>query len=470
MNRKDFYFQQPVTEGELDSAFQAAEDAIDQVVQDLFLTPGIVVGGNVLPTLPASKAVKLDSAWRIRDAAGRRIVWGSGGQVVSLVEDHLGADILATAGAHKLASIFVAHDRSLSDPRTDGNGDVVLFARDESYRIIVVQGPETPIAFTPATPNPPVGYESAIRVADIHIVGDPATILTGDIQLGQQQKASLNNFGSDVFMGKTLLVKGSITSQAGITAETGTINGTFYADNVIADFGDFDSLNIGNGLISGFGIATETISVPYADFAPAALGPGMWALDPAAAGGNIYTALPDAADPAIQGKVIVIKRIGDSLSTSGYIARVDAGTSDIEGSTLYHLTNKYDVLQLIAVDGKWLRMSERLVTTTPNATTMALPPGGHTLSGNEATDTFVFTAAGDYNVTLPPAAACPGKKYTLKNFGPSEYHVVVMSGGNFDNGVTSSVIVYSASVPGNASAITFMSNGTTWVQTAKFIN
>ena len=70
---------------------------------------------------------------------------------------------VSAANKEKVVSIFLRFDRSLSDPRIDGNSLTVFFKRDESFKLVVVQGPEA----AAGQAVPPALRSDALLLADV---------------------------------------------------------------------------------------------------------------------------------------------------------------------------------------------------------------------------------------------------------------------------------------------------------------
>jgi hypothetical protein len=148
-HRLDFYFRQRVTEAELDLGFELLEQADRNLAADIGLFG--VVGGAV-PTQHAPVAdltVDLTGPGRAYDKLGQRIAFGTG-QRVDLAIDSTGIPTeVSTSGEERWLGIFLKFARVMSDPRTDGNSQLVYFRRDESFQIVVRMGPQAPAGTAP---------------------------------------------------------------------------------------------------------------------------------------------------------------------------------------------------------------------------------------------------------------------------------------------------------------------------------
>jgi len=144
MDRLDWYFRQLVTEGNLDAAFDNAETADKRIVSELALD-GVVTGLVVSQHAPVPDFTVDVTPGTTYDPEGRRVRVPTT-QNPDCVEDEAGVPTaVQNPGNEKWVSVFAEFDRALSDPRTDGNGQTVYFARAESFRLNVTQGAEAAI-------------------------------------------------------------------------------------------------------------------------------------------------------------------------------------------------------------------------------------------------------------------------------------------------------------------------------------
>lgn len=180
-SRFDFYFRQLVTEAELDAAFAALELAEQRIQSDNGIV-GIVSGGSVNEHTPNN--LTMDVAQGIAyDSSGQRISW-TGTQVVDVSVDTGGSptDVVGV-GNSKIISIFASFTRSLTDPRTDGNGDSVFYNRAESFSFVIRQGAE---AVSPVAP----GLESdKVLLADITRAYGATQLTNANISTTRRQEA-----------------------------------------------------------------------------------------------------------------------------------------------------------------------------------------------------------------------------------------------------------------------------------------
>ena len=184
MNRYDFYFEQLVTEAQMDQSFSWSEEADWEILRLAVLGRisdvqprgaihyGAKVNQNASPDLNV-----LVSAGGCTDPTGRHVGWDST-QTVDCSVDYLGAatDVVA-APNEKYLGIFALWDRELTDPKSDGNGLPIFFQQFDSFVLRVVQGTEAP-AGTASPPNTP---SDAIRLANVKLAYGQTQILDADI-------------------------------------------------------------------------------------------------------------------------------------------------------------------------------------------------------------------------------------------------------------------------------------------------
>lgn len=138
-DRRDFYFQQLVTEGEIDGAFDGLEQADWDLASDVGIF-GIISGLVATQHSPvADLSIDLTGPGRAYDASGRRIYVATA-QTVSLATDENGVSTDPGDGKDRWVAVFVRFDRALSDERVDGNSQAVYFQRNESFEFVVRQG------------------------------------------------------------------------------------------------------------------------------------------------------------------------------------------------------------------------------------------------------------------------------------------------------------------------------------------
>lgn len=182
-DRTDFYFRQRVTEAELDLAFALLEKADRNLAADLGIY-GIVSGAEPTLHMPVPDlTIDLTAPARAYDNLGQRIFFGTG-QVVDCSVDHAGIPTqVPVAGEERWLGVFIKFERLLSDPRTDGNSQQVFFRRDESFQIVVRQGPAAPAGTAAKVALQP----DELLVCDVRRSNGQTQILAGDIDVSRRQ-------------------------------------------------------------------------------------------------------------------------------------------------------------------------------------------------------------------------------------------------------------------------------------------
>ncbi len=179
MNRRDFFFRQKVTEGEIDAAFSDAEDAIHQGFVDLGFY-GLMVGLVASQHSPTNLTVDVTGGSG-RSPQGERIAAPSTQQVDLSVDWQNVSTAVNNPGNSKIISLFVKFTRALSNPRTDGNGANVYYDRMESYRYFVTQGAEA------VSPSAPPLESDGLLIADITITNGQTMIVNANISTSRRQ-------------------------------------------------------------------------------------------------------------------------------------------------------------------------------------------------------------------------------------------------------------------------------------------
>jgi hypothetical protein len=183
--RKNFFFRQRVSEAELDSAFDDLEQADHHLAGDLGFV-GILANAVVSPHAPVPNlTVDVSGPGTALDQLGQRIFF-SGLQSVNVAQDDNGvATEVSAANKERVVSIFVMFDRTLSDPRVDGNSQTVFFQRDESFKFVVAQSAEAPAGEA----VPPALRSDAILLADVVRRFEQAQIGGDTISTARRQDA-----------------------------------------------------------------------------------------------------------------------------------------------------------------------------------------------------------------------------------------------------------------------------------------
>ena len=183
MDRLDFYFRQLVGESDLDDAFDKVESSIQNIPGDLGLV-GVASGLGVAEVTPTPNlTLNLAGPGVAYDSLGQRLFVAATQNVDMSLDENGTGTAVATSGNEKWLSIFLAFDRSLSDPRLDGNSATVFYQRDESFSINVAQGGEATIG---TATRPPV-RPNEILLADVRIENGQTQIVNGDIDTTRRQ-------------------------------------------------------------------------------------------------------------------------------------------------------------------------------------------------------------------------------------------------------------------------------------------
>jgi hypothetical protein len=181
MDRFDFYFRQKVSEAELDAAFDAVEQAFVNFVAT-FGYVGIGKGADATEKGVPNLSVDVSGPAFIYDQAGQLIRFGPTQNVdVSIDEDGVSTAVV-TGGWKRRLSVFAKFKRNLSDPRTDGDSNVVQYNRAEGFEFKVVAGAEHA-----TTPVAPALRADQILVCDILLDDGETTILNADIEKTRTQ-------------------------------------------------------------------------------------------------------------------------------------------------------------------------------------------------------------------------------------------------------------------------------------------
>jgi hypothetical protein len=181
MNRLDYYFRQRVTEAELDKGFTYCEDADHAQWADADfdgIYNGLTVTENTVPNLTVD--VEGGVAY---DGDGQRIAFATTQNLDCAVDYNDISTAVLNIGNEKWLSIQLGFDRTLSDPRTDGNSETVYFERAESFVLRVVQGAEAPIG----TATRPALDPDYVLLADVLLNYGETAINDSDIDTTRRQ-------------------------------------------------------------------------------------------------------------------------------------------------------------------------------------------------------------------------------------------------------------------------------------------
>jgi hypothetical protein len=178
-----YFYHQRVTEAELNLGFLLLEQADHNLASDIGVL-GVVSGALPTEHTPvADLTVDLTAPARAYDALGRRVAFGTGQRVDCAVDATGIPTEISTAGQERWLGVFLKFDRLLSDPRTDGNSQLVSFRHDESFQLLVRQGPQGP---TGAAPKVPL-EDDAILLCDVRRRAGQTQIRNTDLDLSRRQ-------------------------------------------------------------------------------------------------------------------------------------------------------------------------------------------------------------------------------------------------------------------------------------------
>ena len=184
MNRQDFYFEQLVTQADLDTAFDFAEQADQRALTDNGYV-GVVGGLEVVEASPTPNITVTVNSGVAYDQLGQRCFVPVPTTLNLAVDSNAVSTAVANPGNEKWLSVFIEFDRALSDPRVDGNGVPLLYLRAESFQFVVDQGAEnaagTPATYTSTTTEPfALTNGSTLDVSIDGAAPITVTFLTGD--------------------------------------------------------------------------------------------------------------------------------------------------------------------------------------------------------------------------------------------------------------------------------------------------
>jgi hypothetical protein len=188
MDRRDFYFKQPVTEAELDGAFDAVEQAIWRIMTDQALV-GIAQGMALAAATPTPNlTVTVSGAGYAYDPAGERIMTASPTESVDCSKDSNNVSTAVVgAGNEKWISVFAYFTRALSDPRVDGNSNTIYFVENESHAYLIVQGAEAAVGTATRPALAPAAEPNALLLGDVHRIFGQASFQNSDLDIARRQ-------------------------------------------------------------------------------------------------------------------------------------------------------------------------------------------------------------------------------------------------------------------------------------------
>ncbi len=187
MNRYDFYFEQLVTQADMDDAFDFAELADQRSLADNGYV-GIAQGLEVVEAFPTPNLTVDIDVGVAYDQTGQRCGITVAQNLDLSVDSSAVSTAVAGGGNEKWLAVFIAFDRTLSDPRVDGNGVPLQYLRSESFQFIVDQS-----------------AEAAAGTQAVYLAGNSETYILGDgmtldisVDGGMPQTATFNtaDFGN----------------------------------------------------------------------------------------------------------------------------------------------------------------------------------------------------------------------------------------------------------------------------------
>jgi len=181
--RRDYFYLQQVTDGELDSGFNELEKADRAMILALGMV-GITTNLDVVQHGAGDSTVDISGLGKGHDKLGQFLNVPSNQNVDLSVDSNGQTTAISAFGLHRIVSVFLKFNRTLSDPRVDGNSDTVYFVRDESFTFLVIQGAESAGILTP-----PALQTDALLLADITRDFGVAAILNNHISYARREDA-----------------------------------------------------------------------------------------------------------------------------------------------------------------------------------------------------------------------------------------------------------------------------------------
>jgi hypothetical protein len=183
MERKFFYFKQPVAYTELNAAFAGAENALFQLVVDYGLTG--LLNGLVPVQNPSGTDLHVSvTAGLGYDNQGERLYVPTAQLVDCSVDQASVPTTVTTPTFSRIVSVCITFARALSDPRTDGNATTVYFEQAESYLLKVIAGVA---ALSPTAPSIPSNY---VLLGDVTLSYGTTAIVNGNISYARVPQAT----------------------------------------------------------------------------------------------------------------------------------------------------------------------------------------------------------------------------------------------------------------------------------------
>jgi len=184
MNRRDFYFDQEVSQAELDGSFDWVAEAISGALTGAELV-GIEFGLSVIPSVPMEDMnVNVVGPGGGVDKDGEPLYTGTALEAVDCSVDEYGASTDVTVAANdRYVSVFMRHTVVLSVPKIDGNGLTVQTHRMDGYEFVVRQGA---MAAT-GTATPPALLTDGVLLADVLLSFGTTQIVAGLIEVTRRE-------------------------------------------------------------------------------------------------------------------------------------------------------------------------------------------------------------------------------------------------------------------------------------------
>lgn len=216
MNKYDWFFLQPVSEAEMQDAFDAVETSINNLSVDQGNT-GIYTGLAASVTTPTNTLSVNISVGVAYDQQGNRVAVPALVQDIS-VDSNAVPTTVAGSGNEKWVTVFAEYTRAVGDPRVDGNGATIQYDDFDGYSIVVVQGTEAAVG----TATRPSVSSSMVLLFDIYRYHGQTAITTavvnGNNQIDATRRQDVYNIAQSPFS-----IRGG-TMAAGLTSMLTDLN------------------------------------------------------------------------------------------------------------------------------------------------------------------------------------------------------------------------------------------------------
>lgn len=195
MDRRNWYFAQTVTDGELEGSQDAVEETTRQLQADMSfegIAQGLVATEAGTPDLTVEV-----SAGVAYNSLGERCHHPTA-VIVDVSEDYLGNPTAITQGAgyEAILGVSIGFAREFSDDRIDGNDNPLFFLEEEVAQYRVTKGSETN---TPPAVSPPL-EAGFVRVCDIRLVHGASAITDAFITPPGGTYTGIDNARQDMFL------------------------------------------------------------------------------------------------------------------------------------------------------------------------------------------------------------------------------------------------------------------------------